>query len=288
MSSGVATDILMITYNRPAYTRLSLPRLLETCDESCRVWLWHNGTDEETLEVVRSHLDHPRVHEFHHSPENKKLREPTNWLLENAQGEYVSKVDDDCLVPHDWLLLLRKAHEEVPRLGAIGCWHFMPDDFCKETGGRKIQVFGGGHRILCHPWVGGSGFLLKRACVEQVGLLRAKDSGITGYLVRVALKGWVNGWYYPILWQEHMDDPRAPHTLLKSDADLQEHLPLSALNFGAATLDQWDRQLRCSAASLQRMPSDPWYYHPWRVKLRRQRERLERFLGLRSLKEVAP
>ena len=42
-------DILMITYNRPEYTRLSLERLLATCDESMRVWVWHNGTDEETL-----------------------------------------------------------------------------------------------------------------------------------------------------------------------------------------------------------------------------------------------
>ncbi len=277
MSDG-GIDILMITYNRPAYTRLSLPRLLETCDETCRVWLWHNGTDEETLDVVCSHLDHPRVHEFHHSLQNKKLREPTNWLFENARGEYVSKVDDDCLVPRDWLTILRKAHDDEPRFGALGCWHFMPEDFCAKVCDQKIRTFRRGHSAICHPWVGGSGFLLKRKCVTRVGLLRSKDTGMTGYHVRVALKGWVNGWYYPLLWQEHMDDPRAPHTLLKSDTDLQQHLPLSACNFGAETLDQWDRQLRCSAQALQRLPSNPLYFHPWRVTLRRQRDRLRRFL----------
>lgn len=266
-------DILMITYNRAAYTRLSLARLLETCDESCRVWLWHNGTDEETLDVVCSHLDHPRIHEFHHSTENRKLREPTNWLLENARGEYVSKVDDDCLVPHEWLAVLRKAHEDEPRFGAIGCWHFMPEDFCEATGGRKIQAFGGGHRVMCHPWIGGTGFLVKRTCVERVGLLRKKESGMTSFHLRVALKGWVNGWYYPFLWQEHMDDPRAPHSLLRTDEDLRTYMPLSATTFGAATLQEWTERLRADARHVQEASPDPREHIGWRPRWRRIRRR---------------
>ena len=90
-------DILMITYNRPEYTGLSLERLLATCDESMRVWVWHNGTDEETLEIVQSFRDHPSFFKFHHSIENKKLNEPTNWLWTHAKGDFLSKVDDDCL-----------------------------------------------------------------------------------------------------------------------------------------------------------------------------------------------
>ncbi len=33
------TDILMITYNRPAYTRRSVARWLEACDDHTRIWL---------------------------------------------------------------------------------------------------------------------------------------------------------------------------------------------------------------------------------------------------------
>lgn len=68
-------DVLMVTYNRPTYTRLSLEHLLDSCDESMRVWVWHNGNDQDTLDVVASMRGHARFHEFHHSPENQRT-----WL----------------------------------------------------------------------------------------------------------------------------------------------------------------------------------------------------------------
>jgi len=267
-------DILMITYNRPEYTRLSLQRLLSTCDESARIWIWQNGSDPETMRVVAELSDHPRVFRYHHSEENRKLRDPTNWLLSESDGEYVSKVDDDCLVPKNWLDVLRKAHEDEPKFGAIGCWRFMPEDYQPELAERKIRDFRGGHRILTHPWVEGSGFLVKRECVQKVGVLKQKESGFGQLLIRVALAGWINGWYYPFLWQEHMDDPRAPHTLLRSDADLQKYLPLSARNFGADSLEAWDRQLRNSARLIQTLPSKPSYFGRWRSAVRRRVQRV--------------
>ena len=38
MGQGII-DILMVTYNRLEYTQRSLPRLLDSCDESMRVWV---------------------------------------------------------------------------------------------------------------------------------------------------------------------------------------------------------------------------------------------------------
>ncbi len=265
--SGV--DVLLVTYNRAAYTRLSLPRLLETADENTRVWLWHNGTDEETLSVVRSHSEHPRVYRFHHSVENVKLTEPTNWILREGRAEYFAKVDDDCLVPDQWINTLRRAHEAEPRFGAIGCWHFMEDDFDEAVCRHKIQEFGGGQSIIRHPWIGGSGFLMKRRCVEETGFIDPRHRGITGYFTRAALKGWINGWYLPLLVQEHMDDPRAPNTMLKTDEDMLRCMPLSSSRTGARTVADWDRQLRNSAAELQRLPSNAAYYHPWLAAGRR-------------------
>ena len=261
-------DILLITYNRPHYTHLTLKRLLETCDDSARVWIWQNGDDEETISAVAPFLDDPRVFRYHHSRENVRLRDPTNWILSEGVGSYVAKVDDDSLVPHDWLDVLRRAHRDEPKFGALGCWHFMPEDFRPDIAEKKIRTFAGGHRIVCHPWVQGSGIVFKRACVERVGLVTENSSGLTVLLMRFSTAGWINGWYFPLLWLEHMDDPRAPHTLIKTDEDLLRHLPLSASNRGSMTVEQWDEQLRQSALELQRLPSDPRYYAPWRRKLR--------------------
>jgi GT2 family glycosyltransferase len=271
-------DILMITYNRPEYTRLSLTRLLETCDETMRVWLWHNGEHDETLEVVKSLADHARVHECYHSKENKKLREPTNWLWQNAAGAYLGKVDDDCLVPRGWANTLRGAHGDVPELGVIACWHLHRDDFIPAVADRKIERFEGGHRVLRHPWVCGSGYLMKRACVEAAGLLGPQES-FTQYCIRLALAGWINGWYYPLILQDHMDDPRSPHSLIRSDADLHAHLPLSAINSGVKTVEQWTAQLRRSAKIVQRASPNPQAYTGWRRKLRTAGLKVRRAFG---------
>lgn len=266
--SGKTIDILMITYSRPAYTRKSLTRLLETCDETMRVWLWHNGTHAETLEVVHSLKDHPRVHRFHHSVENKKLREPTNWLYRESDAPYVAKVDDDCLMTPGWGQKLREAHEAEPRFGAIGCWLFLPEDYIPELAERKIATFGGGHQLLQNLWVGGSGYVMKQACIEREGVIRPKES-FTHYCIRLARRGWVNGWYYPFIWQEHMDDPRVPNTGIKSDADIAGSFALSARRRGATSLEAWTAQQGITARIVQEAPLDPGYYMGWRALLRR-------------------
>lgn len=121
-------DILVITYNRPTYTRLALERLLDTCDSQMRVWLWHNGTHDETLKIATSYATHPCVARFHHSPNNEQLRVPTNWLWENSVADLVAKVDDDCLMPDNWGDIMRAAHRDNPKFGAIACWHFPAED----------------------------------------------------------------------------------------------------------------------------------------------------------------
>lgn len=274
-------DILMITYNRPAYTRLSLSRLLETCDANMRVWIWHNGEDEETLGVVRAVLDHPRVYRFFHSLENKKLREPTNWFFQNSSGDLLTKVDDDCLMPFGWADTLRRAHADNERFGAVGCWRFQEEDFLPEVAARKIQQFDNGHRLLLNCWVEGSGYLMKRACVDECGLIRPGES-FTRYCIRLAERGWTNGWYYPFLNQEHMDDPRSPNTLLKTDEDLARWAPLTSQTFGASTLQEWEDVVKADAAFVQRAPVNPRSYGRWRMRARRAVARLRRLFSAKS------
>jgi glycosyltransferase involved in cell wall biosynthesis len=266
-------DILMITYNRPNYTRLSLTRLLQTCNQSMRVWIWHNGDDEETLDVVRGFSPHPQFHKLHHSRENRMLREPTNWFWQNAKGRYLSKVDDDCLAPPGWAQTLLRAHEDNERFGAIACWIFQEEDYRQELAARKLQTFGGGHRVLRNFWVGGSGYIMKRECREAGGLLRENDS-FPAYLVRLALRGWVHGWYYPFLYMDHMDDPRSPNTAMRTDEDFQRQPSLSSLRFGTESLAAMRDRAKAAAIAVQEASIDPRDYSGVRLKLRRLKTRL--------------
>jgi hypothetical protein len=238
-----------------------------------RVWVWHNGGDLETLAIVQEFLQHPRLHRFHHSHDNVKLTEPTNWLWREADGEYVSKVDDDSLVPVGWGQKLREAHESNPQFGAIGCWPFPDEDFNAAASARKIQTFNDGHKILRHPWLNGSGYVMKRRCLDAGCRLRDGQS-FPDYVGALAWLGWINGWYFPFIYQDHMDDPRSVHTLIKTDDDIRKFMPLTAAKNGAATVKDWTDLLRKMSQHIQRSSPLPGRLYSARVLANRLRQRL--------------
>lgn len=267
MFGSETLDVLMITHQRPDYVRLSLPRLIESLDDQCRLWLWHNGDDEETLDVVREFADHPRVHRFHHSPENKGIRLPTNWMWSQSEGSFVSKVDDDCLIDENWVSVLRGHHERSPEAGVLGSWRFYEEDYRDDDARRKIQKLSGGDAVLRNHWVQGSGYFAKRELIEAIGLIGDGET-FPDWCIRAARLGYVNGWVFPFLHEEHMDDPRSPWTMYTDDEIFMQYRPLSAVQTGVTTTDGWTRQMKRSAYNLQRASLDIRQYEGWRLWLR--------------------
>ena len=243
-------DILMITYRSAGYVHLSLPRLLDTLGPDDRVWLWHNGEDEATIEAIRPYREDDRVARFHHSRDNVRLREPTNWLWQNSRARFVSKVDDDCLVSHGWLDTFASAHDANPEFGVIGSWRHLDEEFRPELAQRKIQEFRGGHSLMRNLWVQGSGYLMPRALAEAHGSLGPEES-FTGFCIRLARAGAVNGFYYPFLPEDHMDDPRSPHTLIMTTR------PAGAdASLGEGQRSHHGRAVDCPIAAERRGPPD--------------------------------
>jgi hypothetical protein len=255
-------DVLLISHDRPEYTRLSLGNLVEVADAEMRIWVWHNGGDTETLRVVESFRGHPRVHRIHHSPDNRKLREPTNWLWTEARGDLFAKVDDDCLVPQDWPTRMREAHAAERRFGALTCWHHAPEDLEERLYRKKIRRYGD-IEIMQNCWVNGSGYTVKREAIQDLGLL-AEGQTWTEYCIELALRGWIHGWLFPFLFEDHMDDPRSPHCRIKTDDDFGRGTPLSAQVNGVATVEAWLAQQRRSARLVQQAPLDPRRFRGWR------------------------
>jgi glycosyl transferase family 2 len=278
-------DLLMVTNNRPAFARRALERLLATCDDEMRVWLWHNGDREDSLDVFRSFVDHPRVYRFHHSIKNtgrNGLWQPMNWVLAEGSGAYFSNVDDDCLMPDGWADVLRSAHEDVPMFGVLGCWRFRPEDFRPAIARPRIGEFAGGHRILRNCWIERSGFLMKRACAESAGLLRP-GMGFSNYCVHLAASGWIHGWYYPFLYQEHMDDPRSPFWLPQLEGRSYRPGRRTAAVSPRAQQERV-RVIRARAFYVQRASLDSRRHIGWRAQLRRPRFAVTRLLRLRPLR----
>jgi GT2 family glycosyltransferase len=255
----IDADILMITHNRPEYTGMALERLLETCPACSRVWIWQNGTDELTRQVVRKFESHPRVSEVVFSEENRLLREPTNWFWRSAQGSLLGKVDDDCLVPEGWLETLARIHRDEHRAGVLSCWPFLPDDYRDDISRKKFTRLAGGHGLLQNCWTGGSGYLMKRLAVERNGLLGPKDS-FPNWCIRLAFRGFLNGYPLPLLLMDHMDDPLSPNTRIRSEDDFRKYKTLSSQVFGTNTYEEYCRRARTAALNIQVAPLGAWRY----------------------------
>lgn len=265
-------DLLMITYNRPHYVRLSLPRLLETCREHDRVWVWHNGTDEQTLEAVRACENHPNFKTLHHSEENRKLRDPTNWFWSQADAPFLGKVDDDCLMSDGWIERIMKILHASDKAGMLSCWPFLASDIDEKLVAKKTVMLGG-EPVLKNPWVGGAGYIMKRACQEGNGML-GPDEGFTSYCMRLARAGWTIGWPLPVIEMDHMDDPRSPNTVFKTDADVLAHRGLTAQWRGIETVAQMTERVKVAALELQTCSAN-WRSHTGvRAKVRRAVRRL--------------
>jgi glycosyltransferase involved in cell wall biosynthesis len=252
--SNDAVDVLMITYNRPAYTKMSLDALLRTAEEGMRLWIWHNGDDEETMKVVESYRGHPNVHRIHISQENQKLRVPTNWVFAEGEAPYIAKVDDDCLVSEGWLASLRTALKSSDKLGVAACWHFQTSDFDRSIAKKKIIQLNDEQWLMRNNWVQGSGIMLKRACVDKSGLIPDKYTAFTPYCRILSKDGWDQGWVIPLVLIEHMDDPRSEYCRFKTEADFQATPPLSASFADVRSLAEWKERMKWTARDVQGFP----------------------------------
>jgi hypothetical protein len=167
-----------------------------------------------------------------------------------------------------WTRILAKAHQDIPKLGIVACFHFFESDFDFKRAEHKIQTFGR-HRILRHPWTCGTGFLIKRSVYQELGPINGDAT--TDYWVRMAQRDYINGFYYPLVFQEHMDDPKSQYCQLKDQAAIQaakgvtvtlEHPKVQDIN----GLHWWREEV------LSTLLDEPWdvrYYIGWRDRLRR-------------------
>ena len=268
--------LIMLTYNRLDYTRKSLPRLLADPDEEFSLTLWDNGSTDGTQDYLRMVKD-PRILDIVFSNKNTGQAYPTNKVWSETSAELVGKVDNDCLVTPGWTHILAQAHEDLPTLGVVGCWHYQPEDFDYERAKHKIQTFGR-HQIFRHPWIDGSALLVKRSVYLSFGPC-AEHEYLTGFWRRVALGGYINGFYYPLVYQEHMDDPKSKHSHLKDEASYQaaKSVTFNINSPGQETLTgRWCWRQKV----LNNLLDDPWdvkYYVGWRGKLRRVKKRVTAF-----------
>lgn len=271
--------LVFITYNRLAYTRLALPSVLGDPTEEFSLTIWDNASTDGTVEYLKNEVSDPRIADIIFSPENVGQTAVVNEVWSESKADLLGKLDNDCLVTAGWTRKLAEAHRDIDNLGVVACWHYPLDEFDEAAARKagKIQRFGN-HRIVRHPWTCGTGLLVKRETFKKFGPFEGK--GTTQYWLKIGLAGYVNGYYYPLIPQEHMDDPRSSHCMLTDDESIRKFRDVSCVlrdNKIGSMEDRWKRRKDI----LKNVNSDPWdagYYVSWRAKLKRAKAKMSRLL----------
>lgn len=275
----MSVALVLVTHNRVEYTRKCLNALLGDATSEFDLYLWDNASTDGTQAYLRDEVRDPRIKEVILHKENPGPTQALNTVWGRTKADLVGKIDNDCLVTPGWVSTLAAAHKDIRELGAVACWHFRHEDFVVEAARSKIQVFGE-HRVFRHPWVCGSGFLLKRSTFRTVGRCAEGDKsiGLTSYFVRMASAGFINGWYYPLILQDHMDDPFSSHCVFHDDASMRA---VAGFTYTMRThgITSYEGRLQRRAAVVNNLLYGP--YHPraylgWRNKLRRRIPALDR------------
>lgn len=266
-------DLVFITYNRVEYTKLALASVLADPTEEFSLTIWDNGSTDGTVEYLKNEMNDPRISDVIFSKDNIGQVAAVNQVWRRSKADLLGKLDNDCLVTRGWTRTLTEAHRDIENLGVVASWHFFQDDFDYERAKHKIQRFGR-HQIFRHPWTCGTGFLIKGDTFRRLGPIRNRAT--TPYFSRIALAGYVNGFYYPLIYQEHMDDPKSKYSMLKDEKTYQaaKKVTFNINSPGQETLaDRW----RWRQQVLDNLLDGPWdakYYVGWQHKLRILKSRL--------------
>ena len=249
-------DLLFITYNRLYYTRLSLASIIADPTEEFSLTIWDNGSTDGTVEYLKAHVHDRRIKEIVFSRENVGQTAALTEIWSRSNADLLGKLDNDCLVTPGWTRPLASAHRDIEKLGVVACWHFHPEDFNYQVARQKIQNFGA-HQIFRHPWTCGTGLLVKRETFEEFGPFR--DKATTQYWLNMARAGYINGFYYPLVYQEHMDDIRSPHNVLKlmKSATFSEAYKYS-YGWQTGAINDTESSRRVHAKILQKLMCGPW------------------------------
>ena len=204
-------DILYITYNRIDATKITLPKLLQSTTYPFTLTIVDNGSSDNTVsylsEIFNSYKS-KKVINLSLNNKNEGLSKPTNEFWKTSEADLLGKIDNDILVEDGWLEKLVSAHEKIPDLAVIGGLHFPKQvvsyNKCKQNIFHYDDI-----QILRQPYIGGNyigkkNILLKNGFLEETSNTQFQLGGWTGYQQRLTSKGYIIGYYYPLIYFKHI------------------------------------------------------------------------------------
>jgi glycosyltransferase involved in cell wall biosynthesis len=267
-------SILMVTWNRREYFERTLANLLQDSSDF-RLHMWDNGSVDGVADLIADLRDE-RIVAKKLNPSNAGQPEPWHWFMEAASGEVAGKLDDDILAPAGWMTRFSDMLLDEPRLGTLGAWVFLESEWDEEAASHKIVTVGR-HRIFRSHGVPGGIFLGR---LQNLKRYTKRDPSILGIpLAQAAMSrdGFVNGYPLPLVFAEHLDDPRSPHCRMNRPGGWDQFAAYTARMRGFTGPEEYGRWIAADARYVLETPfkqqlramDPPWQDRLW-AKVRRR------------------
>lgn len=153
-------DIIYLAWNRKAYTEFSFSKLVENTDWNMvnKLVVYDDGSTDGTAfwlseRVVELNLAGTVDAEMHHT---QALRSPVatmNHYLDHYQSDYFAKIDNDIVVPPEWLGEMYRMMYLHTSVDILGMQADQGPPVLGHYGERKIQKA---------RWIGGVGLIRRR------------------------------------------------------------------------------------------------------------------------------
>jgi len=166
--SAPKISVLMPVYNGAPYLAAAIVSILEQTEPDFELLIVDDGSTDQTAQIVKTFSD-PRIKYF--SQTHQGLVPTLNFALDQAQGEYLARLDADDIATND-RLAKQVAFLNQNNLVAGGTWAEIIDTQGKKIGevnyppreAKKIKWFSLWHNPFIH-----SSMILRRSIVKKVG-----------------------------------------------------------------------------------------------------------------------
>jgi glycosyltransferase involved in cell wall biosynthesis len=226
--------VLLITYNRLEYTRLALDALLSSRYPNLTVVVWDNASRDGTVEYITKRLASVQHARLELCRENAGVVRPMNAVwASNRDAELLAKIDNDTLTPPGLIDRLVNCHLASDRFGVLSGFHFRAEG--EAIAPQQDVVTVGGVQVLRQQFVGGCAVMVRRDVYERFGAVPETvpvrretsigyptdrpfmESGWTVYQRWLTEAGLINGYPWPPVHVDHMEDTRSPHCVRSSE-----------------------------------------------------------------------
>ena len=175
------TSVIILNWNGMNFTKPCIESVLKNTTVPFEIIVIDNGSKEEEIKTLEAMLKQGKIQEFINNGKNVGFAHANNQGLRKAKGHYLFLLNNDTLVPKNWLKDCIDVLESDKSFGVVGVNLPADENDKKIYGGAYVGISGMvKHTISQHEknmknvavdQVGGAAMLFDRKLFNKIGEL---------------------------------------------------------------------------------------------------------------------